>query len=360
MPYCGKCGTKLEDDARFCHKCGSPVAIYPPPQQVYVPRPVEPAKPLHKDSLVVVSIALVAVLVVAVVAVVILAAPFATWSSNESLEDKTVGVKTLNFDFHTNVGKVVVFTQKMGNNNIGIYIQANGSRGIVADSSSPIAINFENNTVADTLTVNSNVTVADVFTTGAHVQCMIYIDPALAMNLNISSTTGQVSFSGIQSANIQSLWLETTTGEAQANFDSNMTLAGNVTVRAVTGEVNFRMSQINIKGNCSLALHSSTGAINADLTQTKAVDGNLNVETETSTGSINFALNIDGGIGGKITSQVSGFGGLDVQKNNFVGSDEDIQSVNYPAQSNIVVNNQIHGFGGVNIRANYLTTLISS
>lgn len=30
MPYCRKCGAKLEDDARFCHVCGSPVAAVTP------------------------------------------------------------------------------------------------------------------------------------------------------------------------------------------------------------------------------------------------------------------------------------------------------------------------------------------
>ena len=30
MPYCRKCGTRLEENAEFCHKCGTQVVIFCP------------------------------------------------------------------------------------------------------------------------------------------------------------------------------------------------------------------------------------------------------------------------------------------------------------------------------------------
>ena len=30
MPYCRKCGTRLEENAEFCHKCGTQVVIFSP------------------------------------------------------------------------------------------------------------------------------------------------------------------------------------------------------------------------------------------------------------------------------------------------------------------------------------------
>jgi hypothetical protein len=217
LPYCRRCGTQLEENARYCHKCGTPVVAYAIPPVYQTPKP---HKPWYKDSFILITIGLVVILLVAVFAVALLSAPFATWDSNQSLEDKTAGVKTLNLNFHTNIGAIEVFTQKMSNNNIGVYVQANGGKGLLADSSGPVTMEFENQTVGDVLTVNSFFQVQDGFISNAHVKCSIYVDPSLNLYLNVSSTTGQISFIGDGSAKISSLSLVTTTGEVQANLDT--------------------------------------------------------------------------------------------------------------------------------------------
>ncbi len=296
----------------------------------------------------------------AVIAVAFLVAPFGSWSTSESLNDQSADIKALNLDFHTNVGVVSVFTQKIGNNNLLISVQANGTKGMLADSGNPLNVEFDNSTQGNVLTVTSQVKVQDAFTTGAQVRIIIYVDPDLALNLNISSTTGQVSFNGDNNAVIESLRVETTTGEAQANLNSGVTVKGDITVSAVTGAVNYRMSQTNITANSTLTLHSATGAVNMDITQTKTLQNDLTVKADTSTGSINVGLTIDGGVAAKIVSQTNSFGDISVDKNNFTGSDENLQSLNYPSQSNIEIDNRVHGFGGINIRANYLTSLVAS
>jgi hypothetical protein len=359
LPYCRRCGTLLEENARYCQKCGTPVAVYVAPPPVY--HAPQPRKPWYKDTFILITVGLVAILLVAVFAVTLLSAPFASWDSNQSLEDKTLGVKTLNLNFNTNVGAIEVFTQKMSNTNVGIYIQANGGKGLLSDSSSgPLTVEFENQTVGDVLTVNSVVRVQDAFTSNAHVKCSIYVDPALNLNLNFSSTTGQISFIGDNAAKISSLILDTTTGEVQANLNNNVTVAGNITLSATTGAVNYRMSQNNIVGNCTLNLHSTTGAVVMEITQTKTLQGNLAVYADTTTGGINVGLTIDGGVGAQITSQVTGFGNIQTDLNNFNGDKTPVQSSNYPAASNIEIHNSLHGFGGVNIKASYLTTTIAS
>jgi hypothetical protein len=309
---------------------------------------------------VVVTIGLVVILLTAVFAVMLLSAPFATWDTNQSLEDKTLGVKTINLNFNTNMGRIDVFTQKISNNNIGIYVQANGSKGALTDQGSPLTIAFDNQTVGDILTVDSWVRVQDAFTSTAHVQISIYVDPALNLNLNTSSTTGQISFTGDNNAQIRSLSLKTTTGEVQANLNNNVTVSGNVSLSTTTGAVNYRMSQTNIVGNCTLDLHSTTGAVIMDITQTKAFMGNLDVNADTSTGGINVGLTIDGVIGAQITSQVSGLGNIQTDLTNFTGNKSPVQSHNYPASSNIEISNRVHGIGAVNVKATYLTTTIAS
>jgi len=368
MPYCRRCGTKLEEDARFCHKCGTPVAAtYAPTPPISQPAPAaygSPAparmKPWHKDALVLASIGLVTILVVAAVAAALLTATIGSWDLNQSLEDKTPGVKTINLNFQTNIGRVDIFTQKIPGNNIGIYVQANGSRGLFANNTNPVSISFENQTVGDVLTVNSQIRVEEPAVSRASIQCTIYVDPALKLNLNVSSTTGQVSFTGEQDAKIQALTLHAVTGEVQANLNTGVTVNGNVSLSTTTGEVNYRMYQTYVVDNCTLNLRSVKGEVTIDITQTKTLQGNLSVTADTTTGAINVGLTVDGGVGAQIASDTTGFGNIHTDLKNFNGNQSLVQSANYPSACNIEIENTIHGFGSVYVTASYLTTVVSS
>ena len=68
MPYCDRCGTKLDENARFCQKCGKPVAVFVPP-----PPPQQPpaARQMRNDSALIIAVALVAVLVIALIVVAV-------------------------------------------------------------------------------------------------------------------------------------------------------------------------------------------------------------------------------------------------------------------------------------------------
>jgi uncharacterized protein HemX len=58
LPYCRKCGTQLEENARFCHKCGTQVVIF---------SPAPPAKSTLKSPVSTPVIVLVAVVALAVI-----------------------------------------------------------------------------------------------------------------------------------------------------------------------------------------------------------------------------------------------------------------------------------------------------
>ena len=341
--------------AHFCHKCGTPVITYNPPPAT----PSKPLPPLRKDPIVIGAVALVAILVTAVVIAAVFVAPFSAWGTSSSFTDQTEGVKTLNLNFDTDVGRVTIFTSKIGDNNIGIFIQGNGSRGI-RGGENPLSVTFANQTADDILTVDAKVAVEDALSGTANVVCQIFVDPALKLNLNVTSTTGQVSFSADKPTTIQSLTLRATTGEVEANLQSNVTVTGNLTLSTTTGAVNYRMAETNVVGNCSVNLESTTGAVNMDITQTRTLQGNLAVDAETVTGSINLGLIIDGGVGAKITSETNAFGDIQTNLNNFSGSKSPIQSNNYPANSNIEINNRVSGIGSIYIDANYKTQVISS
>ncbi len=355
MPFCRRCGAQLEENARFCPKCGTPVVTYLPPPPVSTASP-RPPKPWRKDPYVLAAIGLVVIIVLALLIVALLFAPFSTWDMGRTLEDNTPNVNTVNLNFQTNIGRININTLKIAENNIGIYIQANGSRGVFGNSGEiPLRISFENQTVGNVLTVDSIVTVENRFSSRANVDIQIFLDPALNLNLNVTSVRGQVSFTADKPTTIQALNLKGITGEVQANLQENVTLAGDISLKTTTGEVNFRMSQTNIQTNSTLDLQSTTGSVTMDIAQTKTLPGNLQVNADTVTGSINVGLRIDGGVSAKITSQTGALGSIRVDVNNFSGNKSPLQSNNYPAATNININNNVRGIGDVNIQATYQT-----
>lgn len=322
------------------------------------PARVEPSRSWRRDPLIIAVIGLVIILITAVIVVAFLVTPVSPWNFNRSLEDDSPNVNTLNLNFETNIGRVSITTLKVADNNVGIYVQINGSRGIFSGTGDPVRITFDNRTVGSVLTVNSHVTVENAFSSRANVNVQIYVDPALNLNLNVTSVTGQVSFNADKATTIQSLSLQATTGEVEAHLQENVDVTGDISLRTNTGTVNYRMSETNIVGNCTLALQSTTGAVNMEIIQTQTLEGNLRVNAETTTGSINVGLKIDLGVGARIVSQAAAFGNLNRDVKNFSGDGEDLRSNNYPAATNIEISNRINGFGDVNIQAAYQSAVI--
>ena len=89
-----------------------------------------------------------------------------------------------------------------------------------------------------------------------------------------------------------------------------------------------------------------------NLTQTRITQANIKVDIATTTGSINIGLKIDE-VGAIIKSQVGSFGDIFTETNNFSGEKNMLQSNNYPAETNIEIDNTVSGFGDINIHANY-------
>ena len=343
MPYCRRCGTKLDEDTHFCHKCGTPVVTYVPPVHS------TPIKPIRNDPIIIVAVVLVAILVVGVVAAALLAAPFSTVNLDQSYQDNTVNVNKLNLNVETDGAKVNVFIQNTSSNNFIITLKGTGIKGAAGDSGSPIQVTFFNKTENGVLTVTAKITQSTAFSR-LNVDCNIYLNPALTLNLNVTSQSGQVSLTADKPSTFESLNLQANAGAVQANLQ-NITVAGNITLRTQAGSVDFRMSQLNIEGNNTVDLHSNAGSVNMDITQTKTLQGNLQVNAVTDLGSVNVGLQIDGDVGAKITSQ-SNLGSVNVDAQHFSGNQSPLQSDNYPAVSNIEINSQTN-LGSININAAY-------
>ena len=345
LPFCRRCGTKLDDSAHFCQKCGTPVVTFAPAA------PAKPVRPLKKEPLVIATIALIAILVTAVIVSAIIFTPFSPIIFNQTNQDSHLGINTLNLNFQANTAQVTVITQNITNQNILIKTSADGSRSIFS-SNNPVEVTFTNQTAGNEITINSKVTEGNELpTTGnLHVTCTIYVNPALKLNINITTQAGSISLISEKSATFQSINLHSNAGEVQANLQ-NATIAGNVSLHTQVGTVNLGVRQAALQGNQTVTLHSNAGSVGMDITQVKTLKGNLQVNAITELGSVNVALQIDGDVGAKIISQTN-LGSIHLDVQDFSGNQSRIQSDNYPAASNIEINGRTN-LGSININAAY-------
>jgi hypothetical protein len=218
-------------------------------------------------------------------------------------------------------------------------------------SNNLVNVTFTNETVNNVLTVTSKVTEANgLYTGNLHVTCTIYINPALNLNINVTTQAGAITLNAEKSATFKSINLQASAGEVQANMQ-NVTIAGDVSLKTQAGGVYFGMSQVNVQGNQTINLHSAAGSVNMDIAQTKVLQGDLQVDAVTELGSVNVGLVIDGDIGAKIISQTN-LGNIHSDVHNFSGNQSSIQSDNYPAASNIEINSTTN-LGSININAAY-------
>ncbi len=323
---------------------------------------MEPLKPPHKTPYVLAAIGLIVIIVLAVYAVAFLFIPFSSWSFGQTLQDSSANINALNLNFTADVGQINVITQKIQNSNILIHVSANGIRGSLENNSgeAPVFVFFRNITDEDILTVYCQVSVKNPYSFESSVVYDIFVDPALLLNLTVSSSTGQISFTADKATTIKALNLNADVGKVQANLEKNVIFAGDISIKTNTGQVYYRMSETSVGGNSTIILQSNIGSVNMDIFQTKTLQGNFQVNAATDTGSINIALKIDGGVGAKITSQTAGLSNINFEVNNFSGNKSTIQSNNYPTSSNVEINNTISGLGSINIDASYLTKLNSA
>lgn len=351
MPYCRRCGTQLAEDARFCHKCGAPVESYIPTSS-----PAR-ARPIRRDPLVAIAVGAIVIILVAAIVSAVAFAPIYSVNYDQTQQDLHAGIDTINLNFEADIAQINIFTQNLTGQNILINVSAEGRRSILSGDNF-IQFTFSNETANNVLTVNSRVSQTG-FASAANVVCNILVNPALKLNLNVTSVTGQVSLTADSDTTIQSLNLQTTTGEVQANLDGNITVAGNILLKAQTGAVNYRMNQVNIQGNHSITMESTTGSVTADITEEKTLQGNLQISATTSTGAINLGLQIDDDVAARITSHAP-IGNINLDEQGFSGNESLTQSNNYPAASNIEVTNTVNGFGSINITANYASSVSPS
>ena len=353
MPYCHKCGAKLDETARFCHVCGTPVV------PVAVTRP---AAPTRRRPLYILPVAiLIAILLTAIVISALLFLPFTPVNLNQTRQlDSEVGVDHLILGFQADVAQVNVFFENLPGKMLLLNVTASGWIGLLDDPSKSLAVTFYSETINDTTTATSRVSHANVWPSlfSLNVICDVYIDPSARLNLTINSDVGQITMNASTHMTFEELNLETTTGNVDAKLRQGTTVASNISIKTTTGSVQFQMDKADVSGNVSVNLQSTTGSVNVDLTENQKLSGNVTVYARTTTGGVNLSMVIDDDVGARIEPHAD-LGEINVDVQKFSGNQTFLQSDNYPAGSNFLVNLRT-STGGININAAYGSSTVIS
>jgi len=346
MPYCHKCGAKLEESAKFCHVCGTPIApIAPPEAQPSAQRPV------RRAPFPVAAIVLIAILVFAAVAAAVVLLLFHPVNFQQSNEASAPNVNKLNLNLNADVADVNVFFRNLpGNQRAAVNVSAIGSRGIFS-SDQPLALTFNEKTTGSTLTYTVGVSRTSPSLFSVNVVCDVFIDPSVNLTLNVRTDTGRISMDANESVTLQNLSLETTTGDVEANVTEGVIIADSFSLRTTTGSTRLNWNEADVSGNVPVTLATTTGSVDATVTKNGQISGNVTLNAQTTTGGVVFALRISDAIGARIEASTT-LGGVDVSQIGFSGNQAPLQSVNYPASGNFFVNLK-STTGGVQINAAY-------
>jgi hypothetical protein len=331
MPYCRKCGTKLEEDARFCYVCGTPVAAAP--AAAPEPRPRAPRRRPVNMVLVGVLIA-VLLLALAFTAIIFLPITPVSYAQTNTMHERN-DVNQLNLNLQADTADINIIPQRVNGNLMVLNVTATGSTGIFG-SATPVKVTFDNQTLDNAVTVTASVSrVGAYLSPNLHVVCDVYVDPRAALNLTAHTEVGQVNMNA-EDQTIQNLNLQSTTGSVEATLGSNVILTGNASATTTTGSVTLNWNQADAQGNITVNVKSTTGTASLLVNRNFMMAGNVSMDAGTTTGSVNFDMTIHDYVGAQIESSKV-FGSINVQQDGFSGDQDLLRSDNYPAVSNFNV-----------------------
>jgi hypothetical protein len=124
-----------------------------------------------------------------------------------------------------------------------------------------------------------------------------------------------------------------------------------INLDVAAGSIQMLWNGAKVSGNIPVNLKTAAGSIYMNINQTSGLSGNVTLNAEASAGSVFLEANLRDEVGAKIIANAN-VGGISVNQQGFSGNRSQLQSVNYPAGSNFVVNLRAET-GGININADY-------
>jgi len=297
---------------------------------------------------------LIAVLLAAFIIAVLAFVPLRPVNFSQSNSVPIVSdVDTVNFNFDADVANINIFPTNLQNELARVDVAATGNAGLFGSTTQPVEVTFSNVTSGSTQTVTSRIsrTEAWPFSFNLKVTANIYIDSSAALNLTAKTSVGRISMNVDTPFVLQGLSLHTTTGSIEANLTNHAVITRDISISTTTGSIQFSWNDAQISDNMSIDLSSTTGSVKANVVQNRQLGGDIHLNAAATTGSINLGMNISNDNGAQITSQTS-LGSISTDVQNFNGNKSPIYSSNYPAGNNLLVRLQTT-VGSIHITAAY-------
>jgi len=153
LPYCTKCGTKLDEGVKFCYVCGTPVGVAAAARVPERRRGVRP-------SFFVPAIILGAIILIALVAVAFLFVPLhpVNFSKAEEVAFRP-GIDEVHLNFTADVAESNLSFQEQTTTLLTLNVTAKGTTGIgFSSSSESLNVSFTDTFIGNILYVSSRVT----------------------------------------------------------------------------------------------------------------------------------------------------------------------------------------------------------
>ncbi len=351
MPYCHKCGAKLDDTARFCYVCGTPVTQISPYASQTAPAPT--GQQVRRATFPLAAIAIIIIVVLAVAALAVAFLPFVPVNfSQENQASAPPNVNALQLVVDADIANVNVMLKDLpGNQRVATNVTATGWRGIFNDDH-PISLSFKEDTNDSTLNYLVNVTRSS--TTGLNlvtVFCYVYVDPSVTLNILVQTDTGAITLDAERDSTFQQLILSSQTGSINAILKDKPVVTGDVVLDAQTGSIQLLWDNAKITHNIDVGVTAATGSANLNINQTTQLVGNVTLSAQATTGSVDLTMAIKNDVGARI-SATTNIGRVNVQQTGFSSNQAPLQSQNYPASGDFNVELNANT-GSINVDANY-------
>jgi hypothetical protein len=352
MPYCWKCGSKLEEDAKYCRVCGTPVGQAP----VVTTLPPRTLRRRGWRPVYTLAVVLIAILVVGTVVSVSIFMPVRQVNFNQTKQVLAeTGVQAIDLNLTADVSDFNVTFADLNGRAMTLNVSATGGVGAFTPAD-PINVTVTHSRSGNTIRVDARIERNGVWLPmmgGLTVVCDVQIERSLNVMLNAKTNVGRVVLAASSGVVLDSLNLETSTGGVEASLGHGVIVSGNLTVQSTTGSANLNWDNVDLTGDVSVAVRTTTGGVGVDVAEGSSMHGNVTLAAEAVTGGVDFSLRIQDGIGATINSSTT-VGSVNTNLTRFSGANSVLQSENYPASSNFIVALKT-AVGGITVNAAYET-----
>ena len=347
LPYCKNCGAKLEETAKFCHLCGTSVT-----KVMTAERAAERGRPANFFGFI-----LIAIILVAVGYGFVSFLPIRSVDVQENrVVPSQIGVQAVVIYLTVDVGNVNVSFSDLADNAVTFRLSVSGHGSLL--SSQPYTLTFEQSTEGNVLTVTSEVSTSVLHgwlnLNFLDTECYLVIDTSLNTTITVRTGTGAIGFGTVSGVVLDSVWLETSTGAIGASFAENTIVAGDVTVKTVTGAQSVSWRNVVAERDIAVDVESVTGAVSVGIEQDWRLRNNVELGVAVTTGAISLSVDTIDDVAARIVSSTT-LGLVDVQRSDgFTGSSTQLQSNNYPSETQFDITLQTTT-GAISINAQHST-----